>query len=147
MSKNKEINFEINLLPVISLLAVCISFLLLTTVWIHIGTLDVKQALGEASAEKQEKPPALWVTLDNSGDIIFQLKNVEAKLTKQVRISKPNQDSWKGAEAYTQSIKKRLPEIKMALVFPDRRTSYDALIKTLDVLKKAEFSDLGIAPL
>ena len=57
-TQNKDVNFEINLLPVISLLAVCISFLLLTTVWIHIGTLDVKQALGEATEqEKAEEHP------------------------------------------------------------------------------------------
>ncbi|NJN23297.1 MAG: hypothetical protein HC810_01375 [Acaryochloridaceae cyanobacterium RL_2_7] len=41
--ESKETNFELNLLPVISLLAVCISFLLLTAVWLPIGTLDIKQ--------------------------------------------------------------------------------------------------------
>ncbi|NQZ01631.1 MAG: biopolymer transporter ExbD [Bdellovibrionales bacterium] len=148
-TQNKDVNFEINLLPVISLLAVCISFLLLTTVWIHIGTLDVKQALGEATEqEKAEEHPALWVTFEQSGDLILQMKNVKDKsLAKAVRFAKPQSDQWKTLENYTASLRDRLPEVKMALVFPDRKTPYNSLIKTLDVLKKSEFSDLGIAPL
>jgi biopolymer transport protein TolR len=148
-TQNTDVNFEINLLPVISLLAVCISFLLLTTVWIHIGTLDVKQALGEASEqEKTEEPPALWVTFEESGDVILQMKNVKNKaFAKAVRFARPKNDEFKTLENYAASLKDRLPEVKMALVFPDRTTPYDSLIKTLDLLKKSEFSDLGIAPL
>lgn len=147
-NQNRDINFEINLLPVISLLAVCISFLLLTTVWVHIGTLDVKQALGEATAEKEEKEPAaLWVSFNDRGDIVFQLKNVDPSLNKPVRFAKPSKDSWDTIAKYTASVKERLPDLKMALVLPDRTTNYSSLIKTLDILKQAEFSDLGIAPL
>lgn len=147
--QNKDVNFEINLLPVISLLAVCISFLLLTTVWIHIGTLDVKQALGEASQEEQkEEPPALWVTMAGSGDLVLQLKNVKDKsLSKAVRFAKPQKESWDVITEYTKSLKQRVPDVSMALVLPDRTTNYSDLIKTLDILKQAEFKDLGIAPL
>ncbi|MEO0337549.1 MAG: biopolymer transporter ExbD [Pseudomonadota bacterium] len=141
-TQNKDVNFEINLLPVISLLAVCISFLLLTTVWIHIGTLDVKQALGETTEkEKTEEPPALWVTFDEAGDVVFQMKNVKDKsLSKAVKFAKPQNDEWKTVSSYTESLRDRLPDVKMALVFPDRTTPYNSLIKTLDVLKKLNFS-------
>ena len=149
MKQDKEVNFEINLLPVISMLAVCISFLLLTTVWIHIGTLDVKQALGEASStEPNPEPPALWVTFEPSGDVVLQMKNVKnPSLTKAVRFASPHRDSFKTVESFTASIKEQIPEVQMALVFPDRETPYESVIKTLDVLKASQFSDLGIAPL
>lgn len=50
--KNKSANFDLNLLPIISLLAVLISFLLLTTTWVHISSLNVKQSIGDQSTKE-----------------------------------------------------------------------------------------------
>lgn len=148
MSNKKDINFEINLLPVISLLAVCISFLLLTTVWIKIGTLDVKQALGDSSVLNQKEAPALWVIMGESGDVVFQLKNVTSRKQKQIRFSGKKSDfQWKQIATFTESLKQDVPELQMALVFPDRLTSFDDVVKTIDLLKKTQITDVGVAPL
>lgn len=148
MKQNKEINFEINLLPVISMLAVCISFLLLTTVWIKIGTLDVKQALGEASEVTQKEVPSLWVIMGESGDVVFQLKNITTSKQKEVRFAGKKSDAqWKQIQTFAESLKQDVPDLQMALVFPDRQTSFDDVIKTIDLLKKTEISDVGVAPL
>lgn len=145
----KSVNFEVNLLPVISLLAVCISFLLLTTVWIHIGTLDVKQALGETSQEQEtQDKTTLWLTMDDSGDMILQLKNSPQENAKSVRFRRTRDGiNWQALEVYTESLKKERPEITTALVLPDRQSSFESLIKSIDILKKSNIQDVGIAPL
>lgn len=144
----KDINFEINLLPVISLLAVCISFLLLTAVWIQIGTLDVKQALGEASDLSQRETPSVWVILSDSGDVVFQLKNMNQQKKKQIHfVGKKSKVNWKQVESFAKDLRESTPDLSVALVFPDRLTAFDDVIKTVDLLKKAEISDVGIAPL
>lgn len=148
MNNKKDINFEINLLPVISLLAVCISFLLLTTVWIKIGTLDVKQALGDSSVLSQKESPALWVIMGESGDLVFQLKNVSSRRQKQIRFTgRKSEIQWRQIKTFTESLKEDVPELQMALVFPDRLTSFDDVIKTIDLLKKTQITDVGVAPL
>ena len=47
----KSLDFEINLTPFIDLFSVLICFLLLTAVWIQIGSMDVKQAVGGQTAD------------------------------------------------------------------------------------------------
>ena len=42
----KGLNAELNLVPFIDLLSMCICFLLMTAVWVQIGVLDVKQGIG-----------------------------------------------------------------------------------------------------
>ncbi len=148
MRKKKAIDFEINLLPVISILAVCISFLLLTAVWIQIGTLEVKQALGDSSVLAQKESPSIWVIMDASGDVILQIKNVQQVRQKQVRfVGQSSSIPWGQISDYAESLKSEVPELNMALVFPDRLTSFDDVIKAIDLLKKSNISDVGIAPL
>ena len=44
--KRKNLNPEVNLVPFIDLLSVCICFLLVSAVWLQLGSLQIKQSLG-----------------------------------------------------------------------------------------------------
>ncbi|MBY0385641.1 biopolymer transporter ExbD, partial [bacterium] len=65
----KHLDFEINLIPFIDLLSACICFLLLTAVWVQVGTLDVKQAVGGQPASETPKKPTLWVSMGPAGEL------------------------------------------------------------------------------
>ena len=54
LGQKKELDAQLNLTPFIDLLSTCVCFLLITAVWIQIGTVEVKQSYG-TSAKKQEK--------------------------------------------------------------------------------------------
>jgi len=56
----KSLDNEINLIAFISLLSVLICSLLLTAVWIQIGSLNIKQAVGGQARAGQKNPPAVW---------------------------------------------------------------------------------------
>src|SRR5271168_4330259 len=44
--RRKSLDAELNLVPFIDLLSMCICFLLMTAVWMEIGALQVKQLVG-----------------------------------------------------------------------------------------------------
>lgn len=149
MQANKETTFELNLLPVISLLAVCIAFLLATTTWINIGTVDVKQAIGEPqNSVKKKEAPSLWVSLFSNKKLVISLKGDGVKKTKKVVLNSLNNDfNWKALNRYTQKAMKKYPTLKTALVLPSQRTKYKDMIQIIDELKKINMTDVGIAPL
>lgn len=145
----KELDFELNLLPVISLLAVCISFLLLTAVWIQIGTFNVKQALGDEQQESQKNPPSVWVSFDNSGDLTLSLKDIEDSQTpKEIRISNiGSKVDFESLAEMALTLKQQVPSLNTALVLPTQTTKYQDMIGVMDQLRKVEIRDLGVAPL
>src|SRR5271154_5633377 len=71
----KDLNFELNLLPVFDILSCCICFLLMTVVWIQIGSVDVNQAIGAKGQAGTENAPAIWAYLNNNGQVVLDVKN------------------------------------------------------------------------
>ena len=143
MNKN-EVNFELNLLPVISLLAVCISFLLLTAIWVNVGTLDIRQAVGE-QAEKEKDAPTLWVEVSSKGGVIMTVKNLKTKF-RNIKGSAEDIKSEELAALMTKA-KEDHPELETAMVIPSQGTAYQHLIKVFESLKAAEIKDIGVSPI
>lgn len=134
-----EDTVEVNLVPFIDLLSVCICFLLLTAVWVQTEVMSTKQGLGtEATVNDNSK--TLWVELGDSDTVVVTTKQAsQVKESKKVTID--------NLKTYALQIKKESPDLKTALVLPSVSTSYSNLIKAMNSLKKAEFSDIGISPL
>src|SRR6218665_3907266 len=59
----KSLDVAINLTPFIDLMAVTISFLIMTAVWTQIGRLQVSQAGGASTDEQQEEEKTKTVQL------------------------------------------------------------------------------------
>lgn len=75
MRKHKpHLDFDLNLVPFIDLLSVCICFLLITAVWLNVGSMNVKQAVGGQSAAETEKKPLLWVFMGETGDLTLDVR-------------------------------------------------------------------------
>ncbi len=141
--EQNETNFEVNLLPVISLLAVCISFLLLTAVWLPIGTLDVKQAKGETS-ENKEQPSrfAIQVSPNNQFYITVEEKG-QSVAKKKITDQSDNQEQ---VSEYMSALIEKYPEISMAFIAPSGKAKYQKVVKLLENLKKLELKEIGIEP-
>jgi len=145
---NKELNFEINILPILDILSVLICFLLLTAVWIQIGTLDTKQAIGDNSVAGAKNPPSLWVTLESDGGVqlsirdLPQLRNLETHLAKSA-----GGVNWDVLAAQLLDLKTKFPELKTGVVRPEAQSSYGDVIKIMDQLKQNQFEGVGLSPL
>lgn len=146
---NEKLNFDLNLVPFIDLLSVLIIFLLLTAVWVNIGAINVKQALGSEGSTDQKNPPSLWVTFEPSGDVKIELKDLEAsKSPKEIRVVNiGSRVDVESLEEMTVSLKQQNPEINTALLMPTQSTKYQDMIAVMDKLRKVEIRDLGVAPL
>lgn len=149
-SKNKNLDFEINLLPFISVLAVCISFLLLTTVWTQIGTFSLSQAFGTDGAGTTKNPPALWVQFENDGSVNISVKEGDQlnDSLKFINLSaKKSRPDIARIVGFVKKVKSALPLVNIALLLPAPTSSYEDVVAVMDSLKRMKINDIGIAPL
>lgn len=134
---------ELNLMPIISILAVCLSFLLLTAVWVQVGSFELNQGLGTNAVDENKKEDlALWVEFQNTGALQFQLKKGTRVLSSSRSFT-----AVSNIETIAESYKRQNPELSMAIVLPNPASSYQDLIKVMDGLRKNKINDIGIAPL
>lgn len=146
---DKELNFEINILPILDILSVLICFLLLTAVWIQIGTLDTRQAIGDNSTvETKKNPPSLWITVNNHGVIQLSMRDLPQKKTFEDQIQAAgNSVNWTLLEQKLQSLRMKWPELKTGIVRPAAEASYGDVIRIMDKLKQFQFEGVGLSPL
>ncbi len=157
MRSKKDTNFEINLLPVISVLAVCICFLLLTAVWTHVGTMDVSQALGEKSTQSDDKAQediiSIWVKLQGSGDVDVTLhfeKKLEKELDriKETRISsRSGEVDWDLLKATIFDLSQKIEKKKNVIILPDLQSKYEDIMKVMDEFRQVDINEIGVAPI
>lgn len=147
----KSLDAEINLVPFIDLLSVCICFLLMTAVWTTINTVQVKQSHGT------EAGPAGAYELDVK---FANAQTVEVALKKNGRGFKKatfKADDFKTlmASMDSQLTSWLAPLVKdpaapspvtAAMVSPKADVSYGDLVSTMDVLRKHQIVNLGVVP-
>jgi biopolymer transport protein TolR len=147
----KHLDFEINLIPCIDLLSVCICFLLLTAVWLNIGSMNVKQAIGGQTTAETEKKPLLYVTFDQNGGLNVKVQESAhvPKNLSQFSVAGMTDGNLNVAEISKaiQNIKTLEPQLKTVLIQPMAQTSYQDIIQLMDEFKKMNLSDLGVVPL
>ena len=147
--KRKHLDFELNLIPFIDLLSTCICFLLITAVWIQVGTMNVKQSVGGQASSETAKKATLWINLSGSGDIQIEAKDsrLPAKLSK-VRIAglsgKPNVAQM---ETALSAMRTTDPSLATALIQPQANSVYEDIIELMDHVKKTGIVSLGVTPL
>jgi biopolymer transport protein TolR len=150
--KKKSLDFEIVLTPFIDLFSVCISFSLLTAVWIQIGSMDVKQAVGGQAAESNSKPPpALMLQLETNGDVVVDVKDapstLKGKFKKQVVAALAGKVNQGAVKNLVTGLKSQAPSLNMALIQPSGGSVYEEIITMMDSLRGAGIADLGVSPL
>lgn len=148
LGTKKELDAQLNLTPFIDLLSTCVCFLLITAVWIEIGTVEVKQSHGtEAAAEKKESfdldlvfqsPTQLRLNLKKNGkrvqkvdvtgeDVPGMLASLNASIAGKIL-----------------NFKNKPIEIATATVTPRSTVNYGNLIQTMDVLRQNKIINIGI---
>lgn len=148
--RKKHLDFELNLVPFIDLLSVCICFLLITAVWLNIGSLNVKQAVGGQSQAETEKKPTMWVFISENGDLNLDVKSggrLPAALLKTKIANEAGHFNLTGLAQLLAQMKAVEPSLRTALIQPKAQTSYEDIVDLMDQFKKAGLADLGVVPL
>lgn len=149
MKKHKHLDFELNLIPFIDLLSTCICFLLLTAVWVQVGSMNVKQAVGGQPAAETEKKPTLWVAMSAGNEITLDARDghVPPAMAKIKVPAKDGKIDFDTLSNVVQHMKEKEPALTTALIQPQAASVYEDIIELMDRFKKSGLIDLGVAPL
>jgi biopolymer transport protein TolR len=144
----KELNAELNLTPFIDLLSTCVCFLLITAVWIEIGTVEVKQSHGTEAKQEKKETFDLDLVYTNATTLKLNLKQ-NGKTVSRFDVKGDNFAATMTELNTTITSKvlnyrNKVIEIAAATVTPNSGVNYGDLISTLDVLRKNEIVNIGV---
>lgn len=148
--QKKPLNTEVDLVAFISLLSVCICFLLLTSIWIQIGSMDVKQAIGGQPQEGKPKPE-MWVVMEADGKLKFKLRHIPRKVAKSFGNSEiaslEGKPDYGQLSSFLAKLTGEFDQMDMALIRPAEKTPFEDIIQLMDVFREEGIQDLGVTPL
>lgn len=148
--RKKGMNFELNLIPFIDVLSVCICFLLVTAVFINLGSLHVNQAVGSQKLEQEKPKGSVTVTLADTNDVRIETKDVRAKQGAPVNVMIRNnkgQIDFDRIEKWVETFAANYAGVKTVMIMPNPRSKYNDLIQLMAQFKASSMDQIGIAPL
>jgi len=148
-TSKKKLEFELNLVPFIDILATCICFLLMTTVWIHLKGVGVRQSVGTDSPSDKKDPASIQAMFSPTNGLVFSLKNVKNKPTNLDGIGFNAGSAgydWERVEQYLAAVKAEIPGLEMGMVIPKATSKYEDIVQVMGLLKKQKFNEVGISP-
>lgn len=151
--RRKKVNAELNLVPFIDLLSVCIIFLIATAVWIELSSMPVDQALSDPTQPPPppvDNPPPPPLTVHVRADGVWVGRKVEEG--KNFLVVGDSYD-WTGIEKEIETDRQQHPvaddeTFKQVVLVTDDGVEYQHMIHALDLTRKHlyEKSLLGGGP-
>lgn len=135
---------DLNLVPIIDLMSVCIIFLLITAVWTQVSMIQIGSSIyGKKSAEEVKPPP--------KAEIPFRL-DVRTEGYRMIigrqEMSFPKINGTYDQDGLTSAVKKikeLYPEKSDAIVTVQDELPYESLIGGMDALLTGGFSEISVA--
>lgn len=145
MGGKKDLNFELNVIPMIDILSVCICFLLMTVVWVQVGSLKASQSMGGAAEVAKPPTPTVWITSKDNGTFQVLVKDVPKKwaYAKDLTLK----DEGKSFALFLSQVKAAVPDLHTGIILPAQKTAYSDIILIMDNMKRAGLNDVGVSPL
>ncbi len=147
--KKRSLDAEINLVPFIDLLSMCICFLLMTAVWTQLGSVQVKQANGtDAVATAPQKTVDVDLKYTGAHEAVITMKK-SGKVARSIKVAGKT-DAEIGTQLNTQLQNMRLEltreGLKVSSVFltAHEGVDYGSLVSMMDVFRKNEMSNIGV---
>ncbi len=149
--RRRTLDGEMNLVPFIDLLSMCICFLLMTAIWIEVGSIPLHQLLGtEAVVDPKERlefqvkmqsPTKAELSLEQQGRVIHQLA-LDGQDFEQLKSRLSASVGQVQGSLLTQN-----PEAEIsARLIPTGAVDYGSMIAILDILKGYGISALAVVP-
>jgi biopolymer transport protein TolR len=141
----KNVTVDLNIVPFIDLMSVCIIFLLITAVWTQVSMIQIGSSVyGKRNEVNPAEPPpraeiAFRLDIVPSGYVI-NLGKSQTKIPK-----KGNQWDDAGLFRELRGIKEKYPDKNDAIVMMADELSYEDLIRGMDLLLNANFPEISVA--
>ncbi len=150
-SRRKSLDAEINLVPFIDLLSMCICFLLITAVWIQVGSVQVKQSHGTDAAASSPQQLEMDVQFSSPRSLAVQVKK-GGKAVKKMAIEASAQEGL--SSKFDVALKGMIESLggnrkdlfASAMITPKSGVPYGDMVSVMDVLRKYQIANLGVVP-
>lgn len=140
----KSVDFQVNLIPMIDLLSVLITFLLMTSVWTQIAKIDVKQSPNLPSDEPTPPPEDeklnLTVLIKASGYTVTK----KGAVVKEIEKKGDDYDATTLSEILKQ-VRAEHPENEDVQVTSEDKVPYKELITVMDLCLKHKLTGISVA--
>lgn len=143
--RGKGMNFDLNLVPFIDLLSVCITFLLATAVWTQIMTMQVDQAIQDPNAPPPpptDTPPTPPLTVHIRADGMWAGRTVEAGVNYPTETGDAEKPIYTWDKLRTDLEKDRVtyandPDaLGAVIIVTDDGVNYEHMIAALDLTRE-----------
>ncbi len=142
----RNVAVELNLVPFIDLMSVCIIFLLITAVWTQVSMIQLGSSVyaKKTSANSLKNPPAhadipfRVSVLENGFDVLIGNKKLMIPLVN-------GKYNAKALLSYVKKLKLSYPDKTDVVVASRDQVKYEYVITALDVLLLAGFPEVAIA--
>lgn len=140
-----DVNVELNLVPFIDLMCVCITFLLVTAVWTQISMIELGTSIHspQTSAKVPEIPQdfvAFRLDIKPSGFVV----NIGLQVVHVPKVA-GMYDEETLREEIVKNVREKYPSKQDVVIAMSDGLSYELLVKGMDLLMAVGFSDIGIA--
>ena len=140
----KTVDFQLNLIPMIDLLSVLISFLLMTAVWTVVARIDVKQQPNLPSDEPTPPPEEekinLTVLIKASGYTVTK----QGVVVKEIERKGEEYDS-KALSEVLKNVAAEHPENHEVTVTSEDKVPYQELITVMDLCLQHKLDGISVA--
>lgn len=147
----KDFDYQLDLTPFISLLSVCICFLLLTVAWFQIGSLSVRQVMGGDTSQgiEKEDTPSVWIYMNPEKRIEVRLKKGQKALSQKLIKSSAGGEvfNFKEFKKYIVNLKNQQSDLNKAFIFPQEQVLYEDIVKIMDGIRHAGIFSMGLSPI
>lgn len=145
----RSLDAEINLVPFIDLLSMCICFLLMTAVWTQLASLQVKQANGTEGAASAAHSLDLDLKFTSPSTVELTIKG-GAKALQSIQVRGADSAALlTSLDGQVRALKESLKaqgEITAVMITPKMGVDYGTLVSVMDVLRKNQLVNLGVVP-
>jgi len=142
----KPLDTAINLVPFIDLMAVTISFLIMTAVWTQIGRLQVSQSGGISQEEQQEQENQVPVNLTvTEKELRLSAGPASFDPIPVTRNEKNKIDLTRLAEKIKELKSTLSPEPTAITVTPEDTVRYEDLVRIIDECKGLGLENVSLA--
>ena len=131
----RNLNHDLNLVPFIDLLTVCITFLIMTAVWTQLSSLKVDQAISDPNADpvEQDTPPVPPLTVHVRSDGLWMGRNIE----QGKNYNKVGEDyDWETLKQDFATDREAYPEETQVVIVTDDGVDYEFMVKALDISRQ-----------
>lgn len=138
----RPVDAAINLVPFIDLLSCCISFLLITAVWVNLGRMPVASKDGGPSDSPPAEPPQVRVNLllHDGGYVLSRSTGESLSLPRQ-----GGQLDARGLGQALMALRGQLPKQHDMTLQAADSVHYAELIQTMDIAHGAEFVNVQVS--